>query len=209
MANEFTNSVSAYSINSGVLALVPGSPYPVGTTPSAVALTPAFATNGSFLYVTNQGTNNVSGFAACTTASLSCVTPDGHLTALPTSPFSVVGLGPVSMAMEADSQGQYLYVANKNSSQVSQFKVGTQSGVLTALSPPTVSTGANPSAVVVRAGAGTLLSTGGTSYYVYTSNATAGTISSFTYDSTTGVLGLIGTGTPTTTAGQPSAMAVR
>jgi 6-phosphogluconolactonase len=208
VANEFTNTVSAYSINSGVLTLVPGSPYPVGTTPSAVALTPAFATNGSFLFVTNHGSNNVSGFAACTTATLSCVTPDGHLTAVPNSPFSV-GLGPVSMAAAADSQGEYLYVANYNSSQVSQFKVGTQSGVLTALSPPTISTGANPTAVVVRAGAGTLLSTGGTSNYVFTSNATAGTISSFSYDSTTGVLGLIGSGTPTTTAGQPSAMAVR
>jgi 6-phosphogluconolactonase len=208
VANEFTNTVSAYSVNSGALTLVPGSPYPVGTTPSAVALTPAFATNGSFLYVTNHGSNNVSGFAACTTATLSCVIPDGHLTAVPNSPFSA-GLGPVSMAAAADSQGEYLYVADYNSSQVSQFKVGTQSGLLTTLSPPTISTGANPTAVVVRAGAGTLLSTGGTSYYVFTSNATAGTISSFSYDSTTGVLGLIGTGTPTTTAGQPSAMAVR
>jgi len=113
------------------------------------------------------------------------------------------------MAVESDSQGEYLYVADYNSSQVSQFKVATQTGVLTALSTPTISTGANPTAVVVRAGSGTLLSTGGTSYYVFTSNATAGTISSFTYDSTTGVLGLIGTGNPTTTAGQPSAMAVR
>ena len=204
VANQFTNTVSAYSVNSGALTLVPGSPYPVGTTPSAVSLTP----DGNLLYVANEGSNNVSAFTACTSATLSCVTPDGHLTSAPGSPFGV-GLGPVSMAVESDSQGEYLYVADYNSSQVSQFKVATQTGVLTALSTPTISTGANPTAVVVRAGSGTLLSTGGTSYYVFTSNATAGTISSFTYDSTTGVLGLIGTGNPTTTAGQPSAMTVR
>ena len=88
------------------------------------------------------------------------------------------------MAVESDSQGEYLYVADYNSSQVSEYKVAIQTGVLTALSTPAISTGANPSAVVVRAGTGTLLSTGGTSYFVFTSNASAGTISSFTYDST-------------------------
>src|ERR1019366_2670753 len=30
VANQFTNTVSAYSVNSGALTLVPGSPYPVG-----------------------------------------------------------------------------------------------------------------------------------------------------------------------------------
>jgi DNA-binding beta-propeller fold protein YncE len=204
VANQFTNTVSGYAVNSGALTLVPGSPYPTGTTPSSLILSP----DGNFVFVTNAGSNNISAFAACTSATLSCVTPDGHLTAVHGSPFAS-GLAPVSMAIESDAQGEYLYVADYNSSQISEFKVGTQSGVLTALSTPAISTGANPTAVVVRAGSGTLLSTGGTSYYVFTSNATAGTISSFTYDSTTGSLGLIGSGTPTTTAGQPSAMAVR
>lgn len=210
VANQFTNTVSGYSINAGVLTLVPGSPYPValapavGITPTAVTLTP----DGNILFVANGGSNNISGFMACTSTTLNCITPDGHLTPSPNSPYSA-GLDPVSMAVESDSQGEYLYVADYNSSQVSEYKVAIQTGVLTALSTPAISTGANPSAVVVRAGTGTLLSTGGTSYFVFTSNASAGTISSFTYDSTFGVLGLIGSGSPATTAGQPSAMAVR
>ncbi len=83
VANQFTNTVSGYSVNSGVLTLVPGSPYPVGTTPSAVTLTP----DGNILFVANEGSNNVSAFTACTNADLNCVTPDGHLTPVPNSPF--------------------------------------------------------------------------------------------------------------------------
>jgi 6-phosphogluconolactonase (cycloisomerase 2 family) len=193
-----------------VLTLAPGSPYPVavapsvGISPGAVGVTP----DGNFVYVANEGSNNLSAFAACTSATLNCVAPDGHLTAVAGSPFGA-GLEPVAMASEADSEGEYLYVADYNSSEVSQYKVATQTGVLTALSPPAVSTGANPTSVVVRAGSGTLLDTGGTTYYVYTSNTTAGTISSFSYDSTAGVLALVGSGTTTTTAGQDSALAVK
>ena len=66
VANQFTNTVSGYSVNSGVLTLVPGSPYPVGTTPSAVALTP----DGNILLVANSGSNSVSAFTACTSARM-------------------------------------------------------------------------------------------------------------------------------------------
>ncbi len=204
VANQFTNSVSAYSINAGVLTLVPGSPYAVGTSPSAVTLTP----DGTILFVANEGSNDISAFTACTTANLTCVTPTGQLTPVQGSPFSA-GLGPVAMATESDPQGEYLYVADYNSSEVSEYKVATQTGVLTALSTPSISTGANPTSIAIRDGDNTVLSTGGTSYFVYTSNATAGTISSFIYDTTSGVLGLVGSGTTTTTFGQPSALAVR
>jgi 6-phosphogluconolactonase len=204
VANQFTNTVSAYAVSSGVLTLVPGSPYTVGTSPSAVTLTP----DGTILFVANEGTNNISAFTACTTATLNCVTPDGHLTPVANSPFAA-GLAPVAMASDSDSQGEYLYVADYNSSEVSQYKVGTQTGVLTALSPPSVSTGANPTSIVIRAGSSTVLSTGGLAYYVYTSNIGAGTISSFSYDSTTGALGLVGSGATTTTFGGDSSLAVR
>jgi len=196
VANQFTNTVSGYSVNSGVLTLLHGSPYAVGTSPSAVTLTP----DGNFLFVANEGTNNISVFATCTNATLTCVTPTGQLTPVAGSPFAA-GLAPVAMASDSDSQGEYLYVADYNSSDISQYKVGTQTGVLTPLSPPSVSTGANPTSIAIRAGSSTVLSTGGLAYYVYTSNIGAGTISSFSYDSTQG--------TTTTTFGGDSSLAVR
>ena len=134
VANQFTNSVTMYAVNSGVLTL-PGISYPVGISPSAVTLTP----DGNILLVANSGSNSVSAFTACTSTTLTCITPDGHLTATPGSPFSA-GLGPVAMATESDSQGEYLYVADYTSSQVSQYKVAMETGALTSVSPPTVST---------------------------------------------------------------------
>jgi len=205
VANQFSNTVEAFAVDSSGALILPGTVYPVGTAPSAVTFSP----DGNFIFVTNQGTNNISAFAACTNATLNCVTPDGHLTPVAGSPFSANGLGPVAMAVESDSQGEYLYVANFNSNQISQFKVGVSSGVLSALSPNAISTGSNPTSVVVRAGSSTLLSTGGTTYYVFATNITSGTISSFSYDSTTGLLTQVGSGTPITTAGLPSALAVR
>ncbi len=204
VANQFSNTVEAFAVDSSGALTLPGTSYPVGTAPSAVTFTP----DGNFIFVANQGTNSISAFAACTNATLNCVTPDGHLTPVAGSPFAA-GLGPVAMAVESDSQGEYLYVADYQSNQISQFKVGANSGVLTALSPAAISTGSNPTAVAVRPGSSTPLSTGGTTYYVFATNITAGTISSFSYDSTTGLLTQIGSGTPITTPGLPSALAVR
>ncbi|MBS0184515.1 MAG: beta-propeller fold lactonase family protein, partial [Nitrospira sp.] len=42
----------------GALTSITGSPFPAETTPSAVTVSP----NGSFLYVSNQGSNNVSAY---------------------------------------------------------------------------------------------------------------------------------------------------
>lgn len=202
-ANRFSNTVAGFSIGSnGALTPLPVLSYSVGTSPAAIALTQ----DGNFLYVANQDSNNISAFAACTSATLSCTAADGHLAPVAGSPFSA-GLGPIAMAPAADSQGSYLFVADYNSNQISQYKVGVGSGVLTALSPATVSTGGNPVSVTVLPGPGTVLSTGGTTSYVYAANITSGTVSAFSYDTTTGTLVVVGN--PLTTSGQPSAVAVR
>jgi 6-phosphogluconolactonase len=202
-ANQFSNTVAAFSVDStGALTPLGIPSYNVGTSPSAVALTP----DGNFLYVGNQGSNNISAFAVCVNASLTCVTPNGSLTAVPNSPFSA-GLGPISIAPAADSQGEYLLVADYASNEISQYRVSTGTGVLTALSPATLSTGGNPASVAVRTGPGTVLSDGGTTNYVYVANKGSATISVFSYDTTAGVLSLVGS--PVTTAGQPSGIAVK
>jgi 6-phosphogluconolactonase len=202
-ANQFSNTVAAFSVDStGALTPLGVASYNVGTSPSAVALTP----DENFLYVTNQGSNNISAFAVCANASLTCVTPNGSLTAVAGSPFSA-GLGPISMAPAADPQGEYLFVADYASNEISQFKVSPGTGVLTTLSPATLSTGANPASVAMRTGPGTALLTGGTTNYVYVANKGSATISVFSYDTTTGLLSLVGS--PVTTAGQPSGIAVK
>jgi 6-phosphogluconolactonase len=202
VANQFTNTVSGFSVaSSGALTKLPGSPYPVGISPSAVAITP----DGNFLYIANTGSNTISAFAICANASVTCVTPDGSLTPVTGSPFSA-GVGPVSIA--ADTSGKYLFVADEQSNQISQYKVSTGTGVLTVQSPPAVSVGTNPVSVAVRAGSGAILGDGGTTNYVYVANTGSASISTFSYDTLTGTLTLVG-GPITTIGNQPSALALK
>ena len=74
-----SNEVAGYTIDgsSGALAPVPGSPYPVGTSPSAVAM----AEGANFVYVVNAGSNTLAVF------SLDPQT--GTLTPVSGSPFPV------------------------------------------------------------------------------------------------------------------------
>lgn len=77
VANHGSNNVSAFVIdsNSGALAPVSGSPFAsAGQGPSAVAAT------STFVYVTDQTTNDVSAFS---------IGANGTLTAVPGSPFNV------------------------------------------------------------------------------------------------------------------------
>jgi 6-phosphogluconolactonase len=208
VANQFTNTVGAFSIDANG-ALSPPAQLPssvVGTSPTAVALAPTPDGNFLYLYVANQGSNDISAFAVCAKTSLTCAAADGSLEAVTGSPFAA-GLGPVAIAGSFDKLGAYLFVADYASNQVSEYKISTGTGALSANSQTAISTGANPAAIVLRAGSGTALSDGGTTNYVYVANKTAGTISAFSYDTTLGTLGLVGS--PITTQGQPSALGVR
>jgi 6-phosphogluconolactonase len=207
VANQFTNTVGVFSIDStGALTQLPGLASQVGTSPAAVALAPTPDGNFLYLYVANQGSNTISAFAACTKTSLACAAADGSLKPVTNSPFPAE-LGPIAIAGSFDKLGSYLFVANFNSNQISEFKVSTGTGALTAGAQPAISTGANPAAIVVRAGPGTTLTTGGVTNYVYVANKTAGTISAFSYDTTLGSLSVVGS--PVTTQGQPIALVVR
>ena len=70
VANQFTNSVSAFAVdaNGGLTPLfgnITGATYAAGTDPSTLALT----SDGNFLYVANEGSNNISAYAVCANAS--------------------------------------------------------------------------------------------------------------------------------------------
>jgi|SRR5580704_9483488 len=99
---EFNTGLRVLSIGTnGTLNEVSGSPYPVGTGPAGVILDPT----GSYVYVANKGSNNISGFTL-TTAS-------GRLTPISGSPFSSGGQLPIAFAN--DYSKKYLAVINSGS----------------------------------------------------------------------------------------------
>ncbi len=199
VANQYDSTLTKFSVDaSGVLTL--GPVVPVGTTPSAVGMTP----DGGFLYVGNAST--VSAFAICNQVLTSCndpTSPDGSLTVVAGSPFSA-GIEPV--AIVAAPSGKFLFVVNRLSNQISEYKIATGTGVLTPNTQSTISTGANPVGATIRAGTTTITATGGTTDYLYVPNLGASSVSVYSFDSTLGTLGLVGGPVPAT-GGQPSAVA--
>jgi YVTN family beta-propeller protein len=190
VANQFANTVSAFSVDtaSGVLTKVLGSPYPVGTSPSSLAVSP----NGNFLYVVNSGSNNVTVFAVCDNASPNCPSPDGSLTEISDSPFSA-GLGPVHIAIS--KTGNFAYVVDQNSNQLSGYKLNLAAGTMTATTPvAATSTGVHPSWVAISSG----------EQFVYVANNGSSTVSAFTMDANSGQLTVVGT--PLAVGPQPSSI---
>lgn len=106
------NSVLAYSRNptTGVLTQMPGSPFPTGGTGffnSTEGLGPddhdqeiVATPDRRFIYVVNQGSNSIAGFA---------IQANGSLTAVPGSPFPSGGVEPASIGLD----GYLLFVANR------------------------------------------------------------------------------------------------
>jgi 6-phosphogluconolactonase (cycloisomerase 2 family) len=160
--------------------------------------------DGGFLYVANAST--VSAFAICNQVLISCndpTDPDGSLSAVAGSPFSA-GIGPA--AIVAAPSGKFLFVVNRLSNQISQYKIATGTGVLTANTQATISTGANPVSATIRVSTTTVAATGGITDFLYVANLGASSISVYSFDSTVGTLGLVG-GPVSVTGGQPSAVA--
>lgn len=203
VANQFDATVTKYSVDTTSGALTQGLSIPVGTAPSALAITP----DGGFLYVANSGSSNVSAFAVCNQVLTSCNdpnSPDGSLTVVAGSPFSA-GLEPVSIV--AAPSGKFLYVVNRLSNQISEYKISIGTGALTANTQATISTGANPVWVAVQTGTSTVTATSGITDFLYAANLGAASISVYSFDSTLGVLALVGS--PVSTGGQPSAIATK
>jgi 6-phosphogluconolactonase (cycloisomerase 2 family) len=133
---EVNTGLREFSIGTGgALKEVSGSPYAVGTGPQAVLLD----TTGSYVYVANKGSNNISAFTL-TAAS-------GKLTAIAGSPFSSGGQLP--LAMVNDNTKKYVAVINSGNngstgnSDVQLFKFDTTTdGKLDPVA--TASTGTDP-----------------------------------------------------------------
>jgi 6-phosphogluconolactonase len=155
------NDISLFSIQgNGTLIEVPPrvSVAPLGSLPQLLVMDPA----GSFLYVANALSNNISVF--------SIDSGSGALTQVTGSPFLV---GATPLAMQVTPSGSFLYVSIaagnlQNNGSILAFSVN--SGVLANLSPALTSTdGINPNALVIDP-------TGG---FLYVANTQSNSISIF------------------------------
>ena len=170
---NFTNGqVSIFSFDSsGVLSPASANfaPLPVGTTPTAIAV--STSANGNFIYVTNGGTNNVNGFAIDLTPG-----DVGNLLPMTNSPFSA-GLHPVAAAV--DPSNQFLYVVDQNSNQISGYRITRVNGNLTPLSNSPYNTGAAPVAIGISP----------TNKFLYVSDNSSNTITPYSIDAPSGNIG--------------------
>jgi 6-phosphogluconolactonase len=139
VTNAADNTVSSYSIdaNTGALAVI-GTQTRTGISPHAIV---GFECCDGvalmrYVYVGNEGSNDVSAFAVNSTT--------GALTAVPGSPFAA-GTDPQGMAL----YGSILYVANAGSDSVSAYAIDLSTGALTELPGSPVAVGKRPASIVV------------------------------------------------------------
>ena len=160
-----SGDVFPYFINrsNGYLTPVPGAPFPVNRSVTAVAVHPS----GKFIFATRDERAASDGVAVFELQS------DGSLRPAPGSPYGTE-IGP--QALVVDPTGKYLYVADQ-SDYIDAFEINTTSGMLTRMpgSPfkfriPTSCNGnsANPLDIIQLAGK-----------YVYTADAFIDSISGF------------------------------
>ncbi|HYP26734.1 MAG TPA: beta-propeller fold lactonase family protein [Blastocatellia bacterium] len=121
VVNPASSDVTGFDIdpNTGILALIPGSPFPTGgatdTNGGSVECTP----DGRFLIVANSDSNNLTVFS---------IGSNGSLTPVPGSPFPAGGLTPNDIEVSPD--GRLLAVALVGNDRLAVFSLGAN-GVLT------------------------------------------------------------------------------
>jgi 6-phosphogluconolactonase (cycloisomerase 2 family) len=204
VANQFSNTVEAFSYDASTGALLPLNTYTAGSNPSGLAFsrcagitqgtTSCPAADGNNLFVTNSGSNNVSIFAACIQLSTTCSIPNGSLVQIRTSP---VAAGDSPVAIFAHPLLGFVYAVNSKGNDVTQYRYGSATGALTTLTPASVNAGSNPVG-------GGVTSDGS---YVFVSNNNGSSMSVFSV----GPGGKLAPGATSTVtlAGQPAAILVR
>jgi DNA-binding beta-propeller fold protein YncE len=220
VANSATDEVLGFSYdsNGGLTPLPSANPNPcgagapgycvqVGTSPAGLAFsrcagvttaTAVCATaDENNLFVSNAGSNEISIFSACIQTSATCATPDGILTPLSSGSPVAACCGPTTFMI--DPATDFVYVLERGSAEVGQFRYSPVTGALTALSPPSASTGASPFSGGISANTSN-------SNWVFVTNTDASSISGFGI--TSGKLIGLSSG-PFPVSGQPTAILVR
>jgi 6-phosphogluconolactonase (cycloisomerase 2 family) len=176
--NEGSNNVSAYAVNakSGALTQVKGSPFVAGTGPVAAAVEADDPASQPFLYVVNNGSDNVSAYTINTKT--------GALTAVSGSPFKAASQ-PDGVAIVPDGGTGYLYVANYGSDNVSAYTINLKTGTLTEVYGSPFGAGTWPfglASIVINSGASYLYATneGSDNVSAYAVNASSGALTQVT-----------------------------
>ncbi len=140
VTNSLSNNISVFQIDSssGALTQVQGSPFPANASPTELV----FA--GQFVYVTNPGLGDVTGFSFA----------NGVLAPVPGSPFKS-GAGAAALV----ASGSYLYVVNPSATNptlpnttgnISGFNIGSDGSLTSIVGSPFASVqGSGPSAITV------------------------------------------------------------
>lgn len=171
-ADNAGGKIYAYTIDqtSGALTPVSGSPYADGTAPAAVSLAP----NGKFAFSASDNGTKINAFTIDQTT--------GALTAVAGSPFSTgFTIGSAFPDIAVDSQSAHLYLASAGDAQVAGFAIDATTGALTALA-------GSPYAAGTNAGGIPAFSPDGKYLYVVDQNTSAGAVSGYSIDPTSGVL---------------------
>jgi 6-phosphogluconolactonase len=155
--------VYGYNIDAttGALTLIPGSPFPGASYPSALAMD----LQSKFLYAATLSKN---------VAAFSVNKASGQLTAITGSPFPA-GTYPWSVAV--DPTGKFAYVANQDSDEVIAYTINASTGALTYVSSY-FSLGSSPWSVAVEP----------TGKFAYVADFGADAVSAYSINSTTGAL---------------------
>ena len=136
-----TVGISAYAINSNG-SLVPNGTPGTGLSPHAIAVNPD--PNNAYVYVANTGSSKVPNSYSVWVYSISNIT--GQLTHGVTSSTNEVTTGTAPLSIRVDSTGQYVYVANSGSNDISVYDTTSTVGGLTQVdcgSGPTTCNGKN------------------------------------------------------------------
>jgi 6-phosphogluconolactonase (cycloisomerase 2 family)/alpha-tubulin suppressor-like RCC1 family protein/fibronectin type 3 domain-containing protein len=128
VTNYSANTVAAYTVNQTTgLLTASGTAKATGSLPVAVATHP----NGLFIYVVNNGSNNVSVFKDGSTLT----------------PVMTAQTGATPTALSLDPTGRFAYVANQGSNSISAYSISQITGALSSIG--TVATGTAPVFVAV------------------------------------------------------------
>src|SRR5215472_4751943 len=115
VANSTTNTIAAYSISSGKLTAVSGSPLTVGYSPNALAVTPG----NTFLYVAGPGA--IYAYK---------INSDGSLSA--SSSGAAVAIVNVA-SIDISPDGQWLFGLDNTTTVLDQFKINSSTGALSSV----------------------------------------------------------------------------
>ena len=230
VANESSNTISAYAIDAstGALTEIAGSPFAsTGTGPVAVVVDP----DGTYLYAANNASNTVSVYSI--NASTGALTAVGEPTGSGNGPFALL----------VDPSDQFLFVINKTDNTVSVFETG--SGSLTAISGSPFSVGSEPTSLAtdpggnflyvtdyaqnavavfsIEPGGGSLAAIGGSPFaagsgalsvsvdptgtFAYVANETGDSVSMYSLNADTGALAAL-SGSPLALGSQAESVAV-